>query len=53
MSRLDIADYLGLVVETVRRVLIPSKHNGLVATTDANRIKPVDRETREDRQGEI
>jgi CRP/FNR family transcriptional regulator len=45
MSRCDIADYLGLTVETVCRVLSDFKRRQLVAAPNAHRIELLDRET--------
>lgn len=44
MSRCDIADYLGLTVETVCRVLSDFKRRRLIAAPNAHRIELVDRE---------
>jgi CRP/FNR family transcriptional regulator, nitrogen fixation regulation protein len=43
MSRSDIADYLGLTIETVCRVLSALKRNGMIAIPNANRIELRDR----------
>jgi CRP-like cAMP-binding protein len=42
MSRCDIADYLGLTVETVCRVLSDFKRRGLIAAPAAHRIELLD-----------
>jgi CRP/FNR family nitrogen fixation transcriptional regulator len=44
MSRSDIADYLGLTVETVCRVLSDLKRRRLIAAPNAHRIELLDRE---------
>lgn len=44
MSRCDIADYLGLTVETVCRVLSDFKRRRLIAAPNAHRIELLDRE---------
>lgn len=38
MSRLDIADYLGLTIETVCRVLSEMNREGIVKITDARHL---------------
>ena len=38
MNRSDIADYLGLMVETVSRTLSRLKKTGLIAIADAHHI---------------
>ena len=43
MSRTDIADYLGLTIETVCRVLSAFKRDGVIAIPDAHRIELRDR----------
>jgi CRP/FNR family transcriptional regulator, nitrogen fixation regulation protein len=43
MSRSDIADYLGLTIETVCRVLSAMKRDGVIAIPDAHRIELRDR----------
>jgi CRP/FNR family nitrogen fixation transcriptional regulator len=47
MSRLDIADYLGLTIETVCRVLSAFKRDGVIAIPTPHRIELCDRETLE------
>jgi CRP-like cAMP-binding protein len=44
MSRCDIADHLGLTVETVCRVLSDFKRRRLIAAPDAHRIELLDRQ---------
>jgi CRP-like cAMP-binding protein len=53
MSRSDIADYLGLVIETVSRVLTQFKQKKLIAMKDTNSIKLLDRVALEDIEGDI
>lgn len=43
MSRNDIADYLGLTVETVCRILSTFKRNGIIAVPNAHWIELLDR----------
>ena len=43
MSRTDVADYLGLTIETVCRVLSGFKRNGFIAIPNAHRIELRDR----------
>jgi CRP-like cAMP-binding protein len=43
MSRYDVADHLGLTVETVSRVLTGMRRNGLIAMEDAQHIRIRDR----------
>jgi CRP/FNR family nitrogen fixation transcriptional regulator len=47
MSRTDIADYLGLTIETVCRVLSAFKRDGVIAIPNAHRIELRDRATLE------
>jgi CRP/FNR family nitrogen fixation transcriptional regulator len=44
MSRMDIADYLGLTIETVCRVLSAMKRDGVIAIPTPHRIEIRDRE---------
>jgi CRP-like cAMP-binding protein len=53
MSRSDIADYLGLVIETVSRTITQFKQKKLIALRDTNHIKILDRDALEDIEGEI
>jgi CRP/FNR family nitrogen fixation transcriptional regulator len=43
MSRIDIADYLGLTVETVCRTLSTFKRDGIIAIPNPHRIELLDR----------
>lgn len=43
MSRLDVADYLGLTIETVCRVLSAFKRSGVIGIPNAHRIELRDR----------
>ena len=47
MSRTDIADYLGLTIETVCRLLSALKREGVIAIPDAHRIELRDRDALE------
>lgn len=44
MARSDIADYLGLAIETVSRLIASLKQSGIIATDGRRRIKFLDRE---------
>ena len=44
MSRYDVADHLGLTVETVSRELAAMRRHGLIAMDDAQHIRITDRE---------
>jgi CRP/FNR family transcriptional regulator len=44
MPRADIADYLGLTIETVCRVLSSFKRDGMIGIPDAHRIELRDRD---------
>ena len=48
MTRSDIADYLGLTIETVSRTLSKLKQAGLIALPTAVRIEILDRDRLED-----
>jgi CRP/FNR family transcriptional regulator len=48
MSRQDIADYLGLTIETVSRTLTKLKHDGLIALPTPARVEIRDRSRLED-----
>lgn len=43
MSRLDVADYLGLTIETVSRTLTTLKKDGLLALPSLGAIDLLDR----------
>jgi DNA-binding transcriptional regulator LsrR (DeoR family) len=43
MSRLDIADYLGLTIETVSRTLTQLRMEGVIHTTTAHIVEVADR----------
>jgi CRP-like cAMP-binding protein len=47
MSRNDVADYLGLTVETVCRVLSGFKREGVIAISYPHRIELLDRDALE------
>ncbi len=47
MSRSDIADYLGLTIETVCRVLSAMKRNGAINIPNPHRIEISDRDALE------
>ena len=47
MSRNDIADYLGLTIETVCRTLSAFKRDGVIGIPTAHRIELLDREALE------
>lgn len=47
MSRNDIADYLGLTIETVCRTLSAFKRDGIIAVPNAHRIELLDRDALE------
>jgi CRP-like cAMP-binding protein len=44
MSRSDIADYLGLTIETVCRTLSAFKREGVIAIPNPHRIELLDRD---------
>lgn len=48
MTRSDIADYLGLTIETVSRTLTKLKHDGLIALPTPDRIRIRDRDELEE-----
>jgi CRP/FNR family transcriptional regulator len=48
MTRSDIADYLGLTIETVSRTLTKLKQGGLIALATPNRMEIVDRDQLEE-----
>ena len=43
MSRIDIADYLGLTVETVCRTLSRFRRDGMISVPNPHRIELLDR----------
>ena len=47
MPRTDIADYLGLTIETVCRILSLFKREGVIAIPSPHRIELLDREALE------
>lgn len=47
MSRIDIADYLGLTIETVCRVLSSFKRDGVIAIPNPHRIELIERDALE------
>ena len=47
MSRIDIADYLGLTIETVCRTLSAFKRDGIIAIPDPHRIELLNRDALE------
>ena len=52
MSRSDIADYLGLTIETVSRTLSAFRQEGLVELPNAHRVIVLDRDTLETLRGD-
>jgi CRP/FNR family nitrogen fixation transcriptional regulator len=48
MSRQDIADYLGLTIETVSRTLSQMEREGAIAIPNARQIRLLRREALED-----
>ena len=48
MTRSDIADYLGLTIETVSRTLTKLKQDGLIALATPDRIEILDRDQLEE-----
>lgn len=53
MSRTDIADYLGMVIETVSRALTRLKRAGTIAMAGVNDVRLVDRERLKFVRGEV
>jgi CRP-like cAMP-binding protein len=53
MSRTDIADYLGMVIETVSRALSRLKRAGTIVMQTVNDVRLVDRRQLELVRGEI
>lgn len=52
MSRGDIADYLGLTIETVSRTISTMRLNGVIALPSVHRIVVIDRKALEELNGE-
>lgn len=52
MSRTDIADYLGLTIETVSRTFSTMKHEGVIALPSAQHVVVVDRDALEEMSGD-
>jgi len=52
MTRSDIADYLGMVIETVSRVLTQLRNAGVIALKTVNRVALLDRDGLEEILGE-
>jgi CRP/FNR family transcriptional regulator, nitrogen fixation regulation protein len=52
MSRTDIADYLGLTIETVSRTFSVLKHAGVISLPSAQRVFVVDRKALEEASGD-
>ncbi len=53
MTRTDIANYLGMAIETVSRVLGQFKHSGAILQNNLHRIQVVDRDALELARGEV
>ncbi len=53
MTRADVADYLGMALETVSRVISNLKRKGIIALENVNRITFIDRNLLERTCGEI
>jgi CRP-like cAMP-binding protein len=51
ISRYDIADYLGISVETVSRSMTGLKHRGLIVLVGTRRVRIVDRDALEEADG--
>jgi CRP/FNR family nitrogen fixation transcriptional regulator len=52
MSRTDIADYLGLTIETVSRTFSMMKHEGVIALPSAQHVVILDRDALEEMSGD-
>lgn len=52
MSRTDIADYLGLTIETVSRTFSTMKHDGAIALPSAQHVVILDRDALEEMSGD-
>lgn len=53
MTRGDIADYLGMVIETVSRTFTQLKESGVISMQSVNNIKLVDRDALEEARGDL
>ena len=53
MTRGDIADYLGMVIETVSRTFTQLKESGVISMQSVNRIKLLDRDALEEARGDL
>ena len=53
MTRSDVADYLGMVVETVSRVLTKFRTTGAIRMKGVNSIQLLDRDMLEELRGEV
>jgi CRP-like cAMP-binding protein len=53
MSRIDIADYLGLTIETVSRTFSALKRDGVIALHSAHHVAILDHDALEDLSGDI
>jgi CRP-like cAMP-binding protein len=53
ISRYDIADYLGISVETVSRSITDLKHRGLIALAGTRRVRIVNRDALEEVDGNV
>jgi len=52
MSRTDIADYLGLTIETVSRTFSMMKHEGVIALPSAQHVVILDRDALKEMSGD-
>jgi len=52
MSRTDIADYLGLTIETVSRTFSTMKHEGVIGLPSAQHVEILDRDALEEMSGD-
>ena len=53
MTRTDVADYLGMALETVSRAIGHLKRKGIIALENVNRIAFLDRDMLEQARGEV
>ena len=53
MTRTDVADYLGMALETVSRAIGQLKRKGIIALENVNRIAFLDRDLLEQARGEV